>query len=469
MQSEKILVVDDDRAQTHLIRSWLEKAGFEAVAFSNGEDCLHALPQTLPSAVCLDLHMPGLSGLETLQRIRSRHPALPVLILTSDDQVETVMKATRLGAFDYLTKPVQETALLNRLKNAIESYRMSLRLAGLEREASGEGFAGMVGNSASMQALFRQMDRLSQCDITTLIQGESGTGKELVAQAIHEQSSRRKAEFVAVNCAAIPETLQESELFGHEKGSFTGAADRRIGRFEQADGGTLFLDEIAELSAPAQAKLLRVLQERTFRRLGGNRELSSDFRLVAATHRDLQERVAENQFREDLYFRVAVYEIEVPPLRQRQGDTAALARHFADRYAGREGRNTPTLAPDLLGALSSYRWPGNVRELENAVQRALVACDGVVLSAQHLPPRILRELEVSGGVSSLPLESKEDHVPLVDAAGATRTLDEIERDAILSAVERLGGNLSKVCKELGIGRTTLYRKLRKYGVHDEDE
>ncbi len=470
MQSrDKIVVVDDDRAQARLIESQLQAAGYEVATFHSGEECLRALTDVLPLAVCLDLHMPGLSGLQTLAKILERNPSLPVLILTSDDQTESVVEATKAGAYDYLTKPVLPDVLLHRVHNAVERFRLSLRVTGLERESAGHRFAELVGTSAVMTSLFRQMDRLALSDITTLLCGESGTGKELVAQAIHAHSSRRKGAFVAVNCAAIPDTLQESELFGHERGAFTGATDRRIGRFEQADGGTLFLDEIAELSASAQAKLLRVLQERTFTRVGGRQDISSDFRLIGATHRNLQELVEAGDFREDLYYRVAVYEVEIPPLRDRGDDVELLAGTFLDRFSEAEDRQV-TLSREVLHCLRSYDWPGNVRELQNAVQRAVVASDGPTLALADLPPR----LRAARGTDRGPAETaatmppaSDDVISLVDATGRSRPLEDLERAAIQAAIARHDGNLSQVCRQLGMGRTTLYRKLKRYGIDTE--
>ncbi len=481
-----ILIVDDDRTLGHLLKSWLEKEGYRVQTYTDGQSCLAALAHTLPDAICLDLHMPGMTGIETLERIKSRHPLLPVLILTSDTQVESIVGAMRVGAYDYLQKPVDRHDLTNRVRHALDGFEMSLKIAHLERTAEGKSYPGMVGKTPAMTALYRQMDRLTSSDITLLIQGESGSGKELVARAIHQQSGRASGPFVPVNCAAIPETLQESELFGHEKGSFTGATGRRIGKFEQADRGTLFMDEIGELSLPAQAKLLRVLQERSFTRVGGTSELSSDFRLIAATHRDLSKMVADGAFREDLYFRVAVFELAVPPLRDRSDDIADLAKKFLVDFASMEGRQPPVLAEGALYVLSRYSWPGNVRELQNAVQRALVITDSEVIDAQHLPPRILDSvgetrafpaveelasdaaaegIEQQAWSAGIEVQHESSGSGIASARRETKpiqTLEDMERDAIAAALERADGNLSRACRELGIGRTTLYRKIKKY-------
>src|SRR6185295_11169183 len=327
--ADLVLVADDDPMQCALLGHWLTEAGYEVRVFGDGASCLKELERSLPSAVCLDLSMPGLSGMDTLGAIRQRDRALPVLILTADPAVEKVVAAMHLGAYDYLVKPVDRNRLLTSIQNAIERFRLALRVTELEREVSWHrNERAIVGRAPGIRQLFQQIDRVAASDITVLIHGESGTGKELVARALHEASPRRGGALVAVNLAAIPESLQESELFGHERGAFTGATERHKGKIELADRGTLFLDEIGEITPTLQAKLLRVLQERTFQRIGGTAELRSDFRLVAATHRDLAEEVRSGRFREDLFFRIAVFEIEVPPLRERGEDVLLLARRF---------------------------------------------------------------------------------------------------------------------------------------------
>ena len=475
-ETPAVVVVDDDRALCRLLRSWLERDGYQVSVFNDGQSALNGLNTLLPDAVCLDLNMPGLSGQRILEQIRQLHPTLPVLILTADTNVDSIVQTMRLGAYDYLAKPIQRVELATRLRHAVDSYRMSLRLAQLERDVAGEGFAGMVGRSAPMQQLYRQLDRLASSEISVLIHGESGTGKELVAQALHQNSARRSAPFVPVNCAAIPETLQESELFGHEKGAFTGAATRRIGRFEQAHRGTLFLDEVAELTASAQAKLLRVLQEQSFTRVGGTQEVTSEFRLIAATHRDLRRRVEDGHFREDLYFRIAVFELDVPALRDRPEDIPALAEFFIASFAEKAGRESPVaLSERALDALVGYQWPGNVRELQNAIQRALVTSDGEDrIATRHLPPRLLQrsgnqEPEFLRETPAARTRWSEAQNPAAKVGASpehveslVEPLDVVERRAIERAIESFDGNLSKASRALGIGRTTLYRKLERY-------
>ncbi len=467
-----VALVDDDVLLCDLLKRWLEGDGFEVAVFHDGESCLTALTEILPDAVCTDLSLPGIDGLQTLERIKAHHPRMPVLLMTAHSGVESAVQAMKSGAYDYLVKPVERTKFVTEVTNAVERSQMSIRLAQLEREVEGREYPGIIGQSRPMNELFRRLDRIAASDITVLINGESGTGKELVARAIHNQSSRSYQPFVALSCAAIPESLQESELFGHERGAFTGATSRRQGCFERANRGTLFLDEIGELSASLQAKLLRVLQERTFHRVGGSAEIHSDFRLVVATHRDLAAQVEDGGFREDLYFRIAVMDLEVPPLRDRTDDIPRLVAHFLAQAKTKSTDSLPEMSPDTTAVLMAYDWPGNVRELQNAMERALVECEGKTVQPRHLPARVRgkgrRSAEAvpgpgeSGGVGTPP-------APRADSVTgrspeAPRTLEDLERDAIVAALTRCNGNISQVVRELGIGRTTLYRKIKKYDL-----
>ncbi len=490
-----VFVVDDDSHLRTLIGSWVEAAGFRSVELDSGEACLAALPVETPAAVLLDLSMPGMGGAATLDRIRSHHRHLPVIVLTANKDVDTVVDLMRRGAYDFLPKPVDRTKLVTTLVNAMERHAMAMRLATLEREAAGRSIPGFVGASPAMRELYRQIDRVAASDISVYIHGESGTGKELVARAIHDRSGRGKSPFIALNCAAIPENLQESELFGHERGSFTGAAQRRVGCFEQVAGGTLFLDEVAELSPGAQSKLLRVLQQRTIQRVGSSQEIEVDFRLLAATHQDLSAAVRDGRFREDLVYRSVVFELELPPLRERAGDVELLARHFVAQ-AGKElaGREV-TLSSEALAALERYGWPGNVRELQNVCQRAAVTCEGDSIVPADLPQRVCSAVAQPRWVASpepaapqvqppAPIAAEgfrveglapvighlapdPDLLPSVGLEGgaaAALTLSGMERNAIVDALRRAGGNRARVSRELGIGRTTLYRKLKEYGI-----
>ncbi len=465
-----ILLVDDDRLLCELQERWLQQAGFTTRVFHDGESCIAALAEVLPDAVCLDLVLPGLSGLDTLSRIKEHHPNLPVVVMTAHAAVETAVQAIKLGAYDYLEKPVDRTKFVTEIQNTVERNRMSVRLAQLEREVGGGGYSGIVGESPQIKDMFRQLDRIATSNITVLIHGESGTGKELVARAIHTHSTRSAKAFVPLSCAAVPESLQESELFGHEKGAFTGATSRRQGVFERAHGGTVLLDEIGELSPSLQAKLLRVLQERSFQRVGGTGQISSDFRLVAATHRDLAEEVRQGRFREDLYFRVAVFELIVPPLRERPSDIPLLATHFLSAFARGKPNAPLQLSSEALRVVTGYSWPGNVRELQNAIERAVVVARDRTIRPGDLPRRIRTREAWTSETSVLPETTTPQTTSPVpepaDASPQAQTLDEIERDAIIAALARHNGNISRVVRELGIGRTTLYRKLKRYKIKE---
>src|SRR3990172_2793533 len=385
-RSSLIVLVDDDRNLCDLVERFLDRAGHEVKVFHDGESFLASLGAMMPDVICLDLSMPGIGGLDTLDVIKERQRHLPVVILTADHAVDSVVAAMQRGAYDYLVKPIDRTKLVTTVGNTVQRYHISIHLKQLEREVGGEGYANIVGDSPAMKELYRQMDRVAASDITILIHGESGTGKELVAQAIYEASGRKSGPFVALNCAAIPETLQESEIFGHEKGAFTGAVARHIGKFEQANSGCLFMDEVAELSLSLQAKLLRAIQEKKFHRVGGSTQVQSDFRLIAATHRNLLDMVNRSVFREDLYFRIAVFELEVPPLREREDDVVLLAERFLDRYGTKGPR--PRLSNEVIDLLKAYAWPGNVRELENIMQRCLLIAKGGLVLPEDLPPRL---------------------------------------------------------------------------------
>ena len=472
-----VVLVDDDRNLCDLVERFLERAGHRVTVFHDGESFLAALGAMMPDAICLDLSMPGIGGFETLELIKERQSQLPVIILTADHTVDSVVGAMQRGAYDYIVKPIDRTKLITTVGNAVEHYRMSMRLRQLEREVVGDGYQNIIGESTQMKELFRQMDRVAASDITILIHGESGSGKELVAQAIYESSGRSSGPFVALNCAAIPETLQESEIFGHEKGAFTGAVSRHIGKFEQSDRGCLFMDEVAELSLTLQAKLLRAIQEKRFHRVGGSTQVRSDFRLIAATHRNLLEEVKKGHFREDLYFRIAVFELEVPPLRARGGDVIVLAERFLERYKPK-GQPRTRLSREVIDLLQAYNWPGNVRELENIVQRCLLIAKGNTIEPDDLPPRLAASTADEGSAASVtespltgptatsgptaattPPSDSESHLDTLD-------LKELERRAIKQALVEANGNLSQVVRILGIGRTTLYRKLKAHKLRD---
>ena len=476
-----VVVVDDDPGQCILLEGVLEADGYAVEVFHDGESFLSGFSRLLPECVCLDLVMPGLGGLQVLEHVRSRHPQLSVVVLTADRAVESVVDAMRLGAYDYLVKPIERTKFVTVIHNAVERHHMQRRLSRLEREVQQRGYGGLIGSSPAMKELFAEMDRVAASDITVLIHGESGSGKELVARAIHDNSARRSGAYLALNCAAISDPLLESELFGHEKGSFTGATGRHVGMVERADGGTLLLDEVGELSLPLQAKLLRVLQERRYRRVGATEELPSDFRLIAATNRDLGEEVRTGRFREDLFFRIAVFELDVPTLRERPDDIPLLAHHFLQELVVETGRAPVRLSPEVLEPLLAHSWPGNVRELRNTIARSLVVCTGDTILPQHLPPKFRATVARSGPQASPADRSREaapsagppgfpaaDHGPsgpsTSPADGGALDLEAMERRHIQDALQRSGGNVAKAARSLGIARNTLYRKIEHHGL-----
>jgi DNA-binding NtrC family response regulator len=449
-----VLVVDDEPSHSALVRRWLEHAGYQVEEARSGASCLGMLDNILPAVILLDIHMAGIDGFEVVETLKRRQSDVPVVMLTGDAGVSQVVRAMQAGAWDYVTKPTDRRKLITTIRNAADRGAMNVRLRQLEREASGGGYGDMVGRSKIMCELFRTLDRIAPSDVTVLIGGESGTGKELVARAIHDNSGRRAGPFVALNCAAVPENLQESELFGHEKGAFTGASGRRVGRFEQANGGTLMLDEVGELSPGLQAKLLRALQERKFYRVGGDREIDIDVRILAATHRDLYADTQEGRFRLDLFYRLAVFEVAIPPLRDRPEDVLVLARHFLGDLARQYEQDGMALSPAAAELLASHGWPGNVRELRNALERAVVAAGNGTIERHHLPPRI------RDGEPATPLGAS----PTEDTPNAITPIEDVERKAIVDAIDATDGNVSEVIRRLGIPRTTLYRKLKKYGL-----
>lgn len=456
--SNLVFLVDDDDAIRVLLERWIQSEGYDVLSLPSGEACLQALMEDQPAAICLDLNLPGLTGLETLQRVREHHPLLPVVVLTADETADSAVRAMKLGAHDYLTKPVDKTKLLTTLHNATEHGRLAMRVSQLEREVEGRGYPGIVGTSPAMKTVFRQLDRLAVSDVTVLIHGESGTGKELVAKAIHQSGSRSRGPFIAVNTAAIPENLLESELFGHEKGAFTGALNRRIGRFEEANRGTMFLDEIGELAPTVQAKLLRVLQERTIQRVGGTANIPTDFRLITATHRDLAAEVKAGRFREDLFFRLSVFELELPPLRKRKEDIPALVYAFLRQHKETTASRVTTISPSALGKLLEFDWPGNVRQLQNVVQRAMVVADGEEIGIKDLPDSLVGAASVIASVG----------VP-VESGDSAATLEDVSKKLLVAALTKHEGNASAATRELNIGRTRFYRMLRKFDLEGKIE
>jgi len=447
-QRDTVWVVDDDPAIRKLLSFILESAGFEVEPFASGAEVL-AAATPLPAAIVLDLMMPGVDGVAVLKELARRAPEVPVVVLTAVNEVSRAVEVIKLGAYDYLVKPVDEQRFVATIRRAVSVHRLEREVERLRGEL-GERFhlKNIIGSSPAMRRVYDQIGKVLDSDITVFVSGESGTGKELVAKAIHYGSRRADGPFVDVNCAAIPEGLQESELFGHEKGAFTGASAAHPGKFEQANGGTILLDEVGEMTPSTQARLLRVLQERTVQRIGGTRRIDLDVRVISASNRDLAELVRQGRFRQDLYYRLVVFPIALPPLRERREDIPALIAHFLEKHARDAGRRVGRVAPDAMEQLMAYQWPGNVRELETVVHRALLVCDGSEIRADDLPPELGGENLAEPG----------------DGDGRFLSLEEMERRTIRRAVEVCGGNLSVAARKLGIGRSTLYRKMEQYGI-----
>jgi len=444
----RILVVDDNITMRESLRDTLGTEGYRVQSAENAIQGIAELERQEFELVLADLSLPRVSGLELLDRVKKSWPSVEVIVITGQGSIATAVDAIKRGAYHYVTKPFTADEILHLVAQALERRQLVHRKERLEEELSqARGVHQLVGQSEPVQRIRAVIQTAAGSEATVLIQGESGTGKEIIANAIHAQSKRSRGPLVKMNCAAVPETLLESELFGHEKGSFTGADRRRIGRFEQADGGTLFLDEVCEMHPRLQAKFLRALQEREIERLGSSTAIPVDVRIIAATNRDLQKALEEGVLREDLYYRLNVILLQVPPLRERMDDVPILAMHFLRKYAAREGSAMTAISDEALNVLLSYSWPGNVRELENAIERAVVLGQGDRLRAQDLPAQVHRRAD--------------DQHPLVPAH---LTLEEMEKLAIVQALRLTGGNKSEAAERLGIHRTSIYDKMRRYGI-----
>ncbi|HEV8614101.1 MAG TPA: sigma-54 dependent transcriptional regulator [Methylomirabilota bacterium] len=451
-----ILVVDDDAGLRESFRLILDD-DYEVIDVPDGARALEVIRSSQVDLVLLDIRMPGMDGIEVLERIKAIDEGVEVILVTAVKTVRSAVAAMKLGAFDYLTKPFeQEEELTSTVQRALEKRSLEREVVFLRGElARRHDFDEIVGQHPEMQKLYRLIGQVARTATTVLVTGESGTGKELIARAIHRQSPRRDKPFVPVNPAAISETLVESELFGHEKGAFTGAFQRKLGRFELAQGGTLFLDEIASLKPDVQAKLLRVLQEREIERVGGTRSIAIDVRIIAATNVDLKRLVAERAFREDLFYRLNVVPITVPPLRERAGDIPLLVDHFIRRYNHEFNKRIEGLSPDALGALSGYPWPGNVRELQNIVERSIVLVEGPTIGLNDLPLDLSLSPHRAAGRSS-------DVVQLNEAS------DQFERQIVLRVLERVHGNQSEAARLLGLHRNSLKAKLARWKIRATD-
>lgn len=450
-----ILIVDDEKNTREGLARALQR-NYDVRLADSGAAALQILDSEPVDLLLSDVRMPEMDGLTLMKRALARVPQPVCVLLTAYGTVDAAVEATKAGAYDYLEKPVNLDRLETVIQRALASRAMENENRRLREQLDRRyGLENIVGQSPEMQEVFETIRQVAPTRATVLIEGESGTGKELVARAIHQLSPRAMGPFVAVHCAALSPTLLESELFGHERGAFTGAVERHTGRFEAADGGTLFLDEIGEIDPSIQVKILRVIEERRFERVGGRETIETDVRLVAATNRNLRQLVEERKFREDLYFRLNVVTITLPPLRARAGDIPLLVDRFLREFAAENGRPPPTLTPDATDALTAYPWPGNVRELRNAIERMVVLARGDRLTVRDLPPTVREHLRL-----------RERNTESSETGGGSLSLEENERRLIRRALELTGGNRVRAAKELGISRRTLHRKILAYGLTD---
>jgi len=485
-----ILIVEDDPVQRRILEEMVRRFGYETMTAEDGYQALDIL--TSPAArrirlILLDLVMPEMDGMEFMEKLSGMDLSLPVIVQTAQGSIETVVKAMRAGADDFVIKPVNPERLKVSIQNLLKVNALTEEVKRLNKKVRGTfTFDDIIAVSSAMQQVVRLGKRAAKSNIPVLIEGESGVGKEVIARAIHGESQRAGRSFVAVNCGAIPENLVESTLFGHEKGAFTGAVSKHIGKFQEASGGTLFLDEVGELSLDMQVKLLRAIQEGEIDPVGARRPVQVDVRIISATNRDMIQMVKDGHFREDLFYRLNVFPIMVPPLRRRQADIPPLVDHFIHRFAAEEGRKVHGITPRALNMLMRYPWPGNVRQLENAIFRAIVLCDSDILDV-HDFPQIAQQVEGFEQYAEAPPPARAEErpqrenaplaaaaemagdgmalgIPAVTEGGHVRTLQEIEADMIRLALKRYRGQMSEVARKLGIGRSTLYRKIKALGI-----
>jgi nitrogen regulation protein NR(I) len=471
----KILLIEDDSSASSALERVLIDEDYSVESADRGDTGLHRAKAGKYDLVISDFKLPGINGLELVRELHTVNPRLPIILMTAHGTTETAIEATKLGAYDYLLKPFEMEEMLDLVSKAVESSRLMtepVELGGGDTAARD----AIIGSSRVMQQIYKEIGRIAAKPVTVLIRGETGTGKELIARAIYQHSDRVGEAFVAVNCAAIPETLLESELFGHERGAFTGAETRKIGRFEQADRGTIFLDEIGDMSLSTQAKLLRVLQERYIQRLGGKENIPINVRVIAATHRDLEGAIAEKTFREDLFYRLNVVSVQLPSLRQRAEDIPALVKYFLQKYGKELGVQTPSILPDALDYLREQPWPGNIRELENVVRQAMLLARRYTITLEHIKQvmsKVLHPAEKPDGsmatwIGEMLSKAKRGEADRVYA----KIFEGMERELFAQAIQLANGNQAKAARWLGISRLTMREKLTMFGLrpgNDEED
>lgn len=453
---ENILIVDDEQSIRESLKGILEDEGFRTVISASGEEALSIIQSENPDLVLLDIWMPGIDGLMTLKRIKQIRKNQLVIMMSGHGTIETAVKATRLGAYDFIEKPLSLEKVLLSIQNAMKVKQLEAENKALKAKISRD--YEMIGESAIIEQLKAQISVAAPSFGWVLITGENGTGKELVARAIHQRSNRNQRAFIEVNCAAIPEELIESELFGHEKGAFTGATAARKGKFDQANGGTLFLDEIGDMSLKTQAKILRILQEHTFERVGGNRTIEVDVRVIAATNKTLEDEIREGHFREDLYFRLNVLPFNVPPLRLRKDDIPLLTRHFLQYFCSKESREIKTIDTEALRSLIRYDWPGNVRELKNLIERLVIMTPAQQIKVADLPHAINQSKDLRPSAAILSGEMPDSY----------RDAKELfEKQFLFEKLEKNNWNISRTAEEIGLERSNLHRKIKSYGIEQD--
>jgi len=462
-ETAKILVADDEPNLRRVLGAILKRQGHEVITAKDGREAWARIQDAEIQTLITDLRMPGMDGMELLERVVRDYPDIPVIILTAHGSVDNAVAAVKLGAFDYVEKPFEQEQIKQVIHKALRTYELRKSEIRLPGSPKGSGRYGLVGLSAPMQEVYNIIEKVADTPSTVLITGESGTGKELIAKALHEQSPRSKGPLIKVNCAAIPHTLIESELFGYEKGAFTGATRSKPGRFELADKGTLFLDEIGEIPSEMQVKLLRALQEGEFERVGGIRTINVDVRLVAATNRDLIKEIESGRFREDLYYRLNVVPIHLPPLRDRLEDIPSLVSHILVKFKERLNKDVTSVSQTAMNCLTAYHWPGNVRELENMLERTMLFCNGPQVEAHELPQEVMQGDSGSRPAPNLQSTSETSLKAIVRAE-----TEKVERNLILAALEETGGNVTHAAKRLKISRKSLQNKMKELDLRDRE-